>query len=121
MAGYYFGSGLSETTTLDLLKAMARAGIRAVGLTPVLFSLFDRVAADVGPLHWLVQHCGHLTQRNSAIAMPHNIVLSFLPGEARYKQAAKIRNDPSHISELIPLGQFRDGLMPGRLLYGQRP
>lgn len=112
MAGYHFGSGLSETTTLDLLKAMARAGIRAVGLTPVLFSLFDRVAEDVGPLHWLVQHCGHLTRRNSAIAMRHNIGLSFLPVEACYKQAAKLRDDPSHVADLMPLRRLLDAGVP---------
>jgi predicted amidohydrolase YtcJ len=110
MAGYHFGSGLSETSLLDLLKAMARAEIRAVGLTPALFSLFDRVAEDteVGPLHWLIQHCGYLPRQNSAIAARRNLGLSFLPVEACYKQAATLRNDPLRAADMMPMRRMLD-------------
>jgi predicted amidohydrolase YtcJ len=93
---------------------MARAEIRAVGLTPALFSLFDRVAEDteVGPLHWLIQHCGYLPRQNSAIAVRRDLGLSFLPVEACYKQAAALRNDPLRAADMMPLRRMLDSGVP---------
>src|SRR5258708_852387 len=49
MAGYHFGSGLSETTTLDLLKALARAQLRA-DTAPVADLMPLRRLLDAGVL-----------------------------------------------------------------------
>lgn len=114
MAGYRFGSGLPGESVLVLLKAVARAEIRAVGLTQALFSLFDRVAAevDIRPLHWLVQHCGHLPRQNSAIASRCGLGLTFLPVEACYKQAAKLRDDKALATDYMPLRRLLDAGVP---------
>jgi predicted amidohydrolase YtcJ len=114
LAGYRFGSGISEPAALELLEAMARTGVRAVGLTPTLFPLFDRVAenADIAPLRWLVQHCGHLPRQNAAIALHRGLGLSFLPVEACYKQAATLRDDPAHAADLMPLRRMLDAGVP---------
>jgi predicted amidohydrolase YtcJ len=110
MAGYHFGSGVAEDSVLSLLKAVARAKICAIGLTPALFSLFDRVAdeVDIRPLRWLVQHCGRLSRKHAAIASRCNLGLSFLPVEACYKQAARLRDDKAYAAELMPLRRLLD-------------
>ena len=110
IAGYHFGSGLPDDIVLDVLKAVARAQIRAVGLTPTLFSLFDRAAEDVDiqPLRWIIQHCGHLPKPHAEIALRRNLGLSFLPVEAVYKQAAQLRGDPSCTADIMPLRRLLD-------------
>jgi predicted amidohydrolase YtcJ len=114
MAGYRFGSGLSESDAIRVLQAVARSGMRAVGLTPVLFGLMERVARDIDirPLRWLVQHCGHLPRAHSDIAARCNLGLSFLPVEACYKQAAKLRDDPARVADFMPLRRLLDAGQP---------
>jgi len=110
MAGYHFGSGLSSQSVLPALRAMARNSIRAVGLTPALFQLFDSTAHDenIQSLNWLIQHCGHLPSQHADIAARCNIALSFLPVEASYKQAVKIRKDSARAADLMPLRRLID-------------
>lgn len=85
-----------------------------MGLTPSLFALFDRVADefDIRPLRWMVQHCGHLPPRHAAIASRRDLGLSFLPVEACYKQAAKLRDDKELAANLMPLRRLLDAGLP---------
>jgi hypothetical protein len=114
MTGYRFGTGLPDASAIDLLKAVARGGIRAVGLVPTLFALFERVAdeVDIQSLHWLVQHCGTLPPDHSAIAARRGLGLTFLPVEACYKQAIKIRDDKARVADHMPLRRLLDRGLP---------
>ncbi len=114
MAGYHYGSGLSPDDVLRVLKAAARNSIRAVGLTPALFEHFDHVGReqDIRSLHWLIQHCGHLPRGHADIAARHNLGLSFLPVEASYKQAVKIRHDKERAADFMPLRRLLDSGQP---------
>ncbi len=114
MAGYHFGSGLAEPAMLRMLTALARNGVRAVGLSPALFAQFDRIAHenDIRPLGWLIQHCSHLSREQAEIASRCNLGLSFLPVEACYKRAVKIRNDKAHAADFMPLRRLLDAGQP---------
>jgi YD repeat-containing protein len=114
MAGYHFDSALAGDGAASVVQACAHVGIRAVGLSPALYSLFDRAGRgrDIGGLGWLIQHCGHVTQENAAIALRHGIGLTFLPVEAIYKQAPQARTDPARAKDWMPLR---------RLLYAGQP
>jgi predicted amidohydrolase YtcJ len=114
MAGYHFGSGLAEAAMLRMLKALAANEIRAVGLTSALFALFDRVGneIDIRRLGWLIQHCGHLPPQHAEIAARYKLGLSFLPVEASYKQAVKIRNDKALAADFMPLRRLLEAGQP---------
>jgi hypothetical protein len=64
------------------------------------------------PLRWLVQHCGHLPPRHAAIASRRDLGLSFLPVEACYKQAAKLRDDKELAADLMSLRRLLDAGLP---------
>src|SRR5262249_53498902 len=110
MAGYHFDSGLTEDDAVSVVQACVRAGIRAVGLSPTLYSLFDRARAgeDICELGWLIQHCGHVPRENAAIARRNRIGLTFLPVEAIYKQAPLARADRTRAADWMPLRRLLD-------------
>jgi hypothetical protein len=114
MAGYHFDSGLAADDVAFVVQACVRVGIRAVGLSPALYSLFDRASrgGDIGGLGWLIQHCGHVTRENAAIARRHRIGLTFLPVEAVYKQARLAQADPVRARDWLPLRRLIDAGQP---------
>jgi predicted amidohydrolase YtcJ len=114
MAGDHFDSGLGPEDALSVAHACVRAGIRVVGLSPTLYALFDRVGGDgdIGGLGWLIQHCGHVTPENAAIARRNRVGLTFLPVEAVYKQAPLARADPARTKDWMPLRRLLDAAQP---------
>jgi len=105
LAGYNFDSGLSAENLPLVLRAAAKQGIRAVGLSQELFRHYDRAGreAEIGGLGWLIQHCGHLPMAHQDIARRHGIGVTFLPVEAVYKQAYLARAEPEQMRDWMPL------------------
>jgi hypothetical protein len=114
LAGYNFDSGLTEDGVLQVLRAVGRHDIRAVGLTPQLFDFYNQVATeiDIRDRGWLIQHCGHLPPERQAIASDRGIGLTFLPVEAMYKQAYLAHQKPALRRDWMPLRRLLDAGQP---------
>jgi len=113
LAGYHFDTALPAATGEDVLAAMARSGMRAVGLSPAMLDAYARAARRTpgAGKGWLVQHCGHFPAAALETALSHGVGATFLPVEAIFKQAFIARESPGMARDWMPLGRvLRAGL-----------
>ena len=113
-AGYNFDSAIGDARLVDLLVALARANIRAVGLSRRLFQLY-RATHSATPLsgkRWMVQHCGPLSEDEIDLTRDLGLGLTFLPVEHIFKQGYIPRDDARVAHDWMPMRRLADRGIP---------